>query len=604
MSNREKDFESYEFDNFRLEIAPRRLVGQDGKVIPLSPKTFDILLLLVENSGELLTKDELINRIWADHIVEENNLTVRIASLRKVLGEARGENLFIQTVPGHGYRFVAKVTTGGAESNVASQAEKPESALVVLPFVNESSDADLDYLCDGVTETIINNLSQLRQIKVISRTSAFRYKKSELPLSLIGRQLRAGFALLGRIYKMLDQLCLSVELVKTADESQIWGARYKYELADIFELQDSIAGEVTTKLSLNLSKSDKSLLSKRHTQNTEAYLLYLKGRYFWNRRGLKDTEKAIEYFEKAIEADTNYAPAYAGLADCCCLLSAYGFLPLKDIVQRAETAAVQALELNEMLAEPHTSLAYIKMNFYRDWAAAEKEFKRALQLNPNYTQAYHWFAHYLANMGRFDEAVFQLQKARQIDPLALPLMQSLAKTLYLARRYEEAILKCFEILEINPKYGPASGMLGLIYIEKKMYEEALREINKLIEFTAKDYRPAKNAKEKPPQQEMIFSESDPEATAIAGYIYTLMGEKRQAAKVLEWLENLAKVRYVEPHTIALLHMVLGNKKKAFELLEKSLADSSPVLTYFKVIPLMDPFRADRRFDDILRRIGF
>jgi len=605
MSKKEKKTEFYDFGNFRLKRATRRLLGSDGKVILISPKSFDLLLLLAQNSGEILTKEDLLNKIWGGEYVEENNLTVRIAEIRKAIGENRGENVFIQTIHGHGYCFVAKV-------KMHSEIGPPETetrnvSLAVLPIANESGDPNFEYLCDGVTESIINNLSQSKQIRVISHNTVSLYKNKTPDLQTIGQELDISKVLVGRLYKVDEQLSLSIELINIKDKSQIWGARFAHLPSNLLETQEAIANKISDILLLKLSGSEKKLSAQRQTKNGKAYLSYLKGRYFWNKRGIKDIEKAISYFETAIENDPDYALAYTGLADCYCMLSSYGFTPLRDIAQKAERAVSKALELDETSAEAFTSAAYLSSNFDRNWQKAEREYRRAIELNPNYMQAHFWLASLLSKTGRFDEAILQIKQAQKIDPLSIPSNRALAKILYLARRYDEAIKKCYEILEINPNFGPANGLLGMIYRDKKMYKEALQEVNKLIEFSIAEYNPPEQNGKKPlspSQKQLIFAESDPEATALAGQVYALNGEKNKALKVIKWLEDLSALRYVEPHAIALVYAGLGNKDKAFEYLEKSIADSSAILTYFKVWSFLDPLRSDPRFDDLLQRIGF
>lgn len=602
----EPEIKVYRFGGFRLDAGSGRLLGRDDQVIPIPPKSLELLSFLVENHGELVTKDDLLHGIWGSESVEENNLTVRIAALRKALGEKKGDNDFIQTVQGKGYRFVAKVTTG--TENEPSHQDHHAVSLAVLPIVNEGSDADLEYLCDGITESIINKLSQSNRLRVLSRNAVFLHKNKGTDLEKIGLELGVKTALIGRLRLAENQLLLSVELVNIEDRSQIWGARFHHTLSNLLELQEIIAAEVVAGLRLKLSDGDKASFAKRQTSNGDAYLLYLKGRYFWNSRGVSDLEKAITYFERAIQTDPNYAEAYAGLADCYCQIASFGFVPLRQIVSKAEAAVAKAFELDENLAEAYTSSAYLSVNFHRNWLKGETDHRRAIELNPGYTQAYIWLANFLAKMGRFDEALFQIGKARKLEPLSVPLNRVFARILYLARRYDEAIKKCEEILELSPEFGLSNGILGVIYRDKGMYDEALLEINKLIEFSAGEYlSPSPGDDPVFPSDRydrLVFSPSDPEATGVAGQIYALKGDKAKALEVIEWLNDLSAHRYVEPHATALVYAGLGDNDKAFEFLEKSFADSSAVLTYFNVWSLLDPLRPDPRFDQLLRRIGF
>ncbi len=596
----------FNFGGFSLNPVKGQLIGREGQVVRIQPKSLELLSFLVESHGELLTKDKLLHAIWGSEVVEENNLSVRIASIRKSLGEEKGQNLFIQTVQGKGYRFVAQVTVGteSETQRVNSHAVK----LAVLPILNESGNTELDYLCEGVTESIINKLAQSKQISVSARNAVFRYKNDDIDLEKIGLELGVQAALIGRLHRADDELHLSVELVNIADRTQIWGARYRYMLSNLIELQEIIAGEVAAGLHLKLSDGEKASFAKRSTSDGAAYLLYLKGRYFWNKRGVNDLEKAITYFESAIKTDPNYALAYAGLADCYCQIASFGFVPLRQIAQRAEAAVAKAFELDENLAEAYTASAYLSINFHRNWLRGEADHRRSVEIDRGYTQGYIGLANFLAKMGRFDEALFQIREAQKLEPLSLPLNRIYARILYFARRYDEAIEKCREILEIDPGFGMANGILAVVYRDQGKYDEALHEITKLVKFAGDETLSPSPGNEpvfyvgKDDRPE--FSMSDPESTGVAGQIYALKGDKAMALNIIEWLADLSSRRYVEPHTFALVYAGLGDRDKAFEYLERSFADSSAILTYFNVWSLLDPIRSDPRFSELLQRIGF
>lgn len=605
MLTENKEIECFEFEQFRLVVSPPRLLGRDNKAISLPSKSFDILLLLVQNCGELLTKDELMGKVWSGQVVEENNLTVRIAALRKILGENRRETVFIQTVQGQGYRFVAEVTKN-LKKTEARERDESSVSLAVLPMINESSDPDLEYISDGITESIINHLSQLQKIKVISRNTAYRYKVKDLDVRRISQELNVSVVLIARLYKVENQLVISAELIDARDESQIWGARFSHFLSNVFELQEIIANEVSSGLRLKLNLNDKVRLAKRHTKDSEAYLFYLKGLYLWNKRSVKDINKAIEYFRNAIKKDAGYALAYVGLADCYIVLCEGGLISSKEVILLAEEPLAKALEIDGSLAEAHTSQANIRGNYLRHWLTAENKYKLAIELNPNYLPTRYRFATHLAKLARFDEALFQLDKAQKIDPVSPVINKVKAKVLYLARRHDEAIDVCLEALNVETSPGPINGILSCLYIEKKMYREALEQIQRLVAFSAGDYQmPAHNESEISSQFEkrLIFSKADPEAIAIAGYIYAVTGEPDKARKIVEGLKKIANIRYVEPHVIAIVYSGLGDKDSAFEWLEKACRNYCPTITFLKVWSIFDSLRPDPRFDDLLQRLG-
>lgn len=608
MISLDKKPEFYEFDHFRLKVAARSLLeNRSESVIPLSPKSFELLLLLVRSKGRILAKEMIYDQLWGGRFVEENNLTVRVSELRKALGEKRGENQYIVTIPRQGYRFIAKVRSGSDKDTGVKNADERFQSLAVLPFVNESDDPNLDYISDGITESVINNLSQLPQIKVISRNTVFRFKGNETDLSEIGDKLGVRTILIGRILKAADDLILSVELVDLADSSQIWGSRFQYQSSNLFKTQEAIANEVAAGLRLKLSENEKELLSRRYTQNSEVYHLYLKGRYFWNQRNVISINRAIEYFQQAVGIDPNYALAYAGLSDCHLSLFISGVSSPREAVRKAETTALKALEIDDSLGETHVSLANIRLFYNRNWSAAEKEYQRGIELNPRYVPGRCWYGNLLTVTERFDEALIQIEQARALDPLSTTVIKATGRILYFARRYDEAVEKCREALEIDPDYALANGLLGSVWIEKGEFNDALREFERVLQFTAGDYKlPAGETLETFSEfQKKIFSlESDPETIAHVGYIYAVMGKKREAEEILAGLKYLHQSRYTEPHSIAVVCVGLEDKEQALEWLEKAYAEQSVILNFLKIYPIFNSLHSDARFQDLLRRIGF
>jgi TolB-like protein len=612
----------YEFGPFLLDFSTRRLFLR-GQVVSLTSKLFDILLLLVEKRGEVVTKDDLMKVVWPDQFVEENNLTVSMSALRKALGERYGERRYIETVPKRGYRFLARVSVSQcgeaadgkyrAGAGWESRTARPEVAtsaatsLAVLPLFNESHDPSLEYLSEGLAESIINSLSQIPQLRVLARSAAFRYKGKDLDVHRIGQELNVPAVLMGRVLQLKERLIISVELVDVENSTQLWGGKYNCLFSNLFTVQEEIATEVSEKLRLRLTSWEKNFLTKRYTENAEAYRLYLKGRFFWNKRSIQGIKKAIENFRQAIERDENYSLAYSGLTDCYATFSAYGVYPPKDVMPKAKETVLRALEIDDMLAEAHTSLANIKQLYDLDWPGAEREYRRAIELNPNYATAHHWYADYLTKMGRFDEALERIKHALEIDPLSLIINKTLGKILYFAREYDAAIEQCLETLEIEPNFGPVSGQLAYVYAAKGIYPEAIAEMEKLISSSAGEYEIPAGANMDSfsgQKKQVVFSQSDPEAIGALGHFYALAGRQDEALELVRGLKKLRKHRYIEPHTVAMIYIGLEDKDQALKWLEKSYVEHSSVVTHLKFWPFLDPLRSDSRFVDLCRRVGF
>ena len=458
---------------------------------------------------------------------------------------------------------------------------KAIDSLAVLPLENASADAQAEYLSDGITESLINSLSHLPQLKVMARSTVFRYKGQAVDPQEVGRQLRVRAVLTGRVQQLGDHLIIKTELVDVADGSQLWGEQYHRRLSDIFAVQEEIAQEISEKLRLKLSGEERQRLAKRYTENTAAYQHYLKGRYYWNKRTEEGMKKGIEHFRQALEEDPTYALAYTGIADCYLLLSGYNALPPKEAMPRARAAAMKALEIDETLAEAHTSLAHLRTMYDWDWSGAEKEFKRALELKENYATAHHWYALYLTALGRFEEALVEKRQAQELDPLSLLINNSLAMHFYFARQYDQAIAQALKILEMDPNYYAAHCTLGVAYEQKGMYEEAIAEMQQGITYR---------------------SVRDPELRAMLGHAYARLGKRGEAQQVLDELLGLAKQGYL--CEIAILYTSLGEKDQAFAWLEKGYANRDTGMIRLKVDPRLDSLCSDPRFTDLLRRMNF
>ena len=454
-------------------------------------------------------------------------------------------------------------------------------SLAVLPFVNVSGDPNTEYLADGIAESLINSLSRVPHLKVISLSSVLRYKGREIEAQSVGRDLGVRAVLVGRLVQRGDGLSIGVELVDSRDKSHIWGEQYSRKFADVLRIQQELSGEISEKLRLRLSGEEKQRLAKRFTESSEAYQDYLHGRYYWNQRKLEGFKKAIEYFERAIQKDPNYALAYSGLADSFSIrgLREWDLAP-RDAFPKAKAAATKALEIDNMLAEAQTSLAFVTWYYDWDWRVAEREFKRALELNANYPVAHQWYGSYLSSMARHDEGIAEKKRAVELDPLSLVMNRSAGWTLYFARRYDEAVEQYRKTLELDPNFAHAHLWLGEAYKQKGMHQQAILELEKALALSGEDHA----------------------KLAALGHAYALSGKRAEATRILEKLEEMSKRSYVPPYDFAVIFAGLGEKDKALEWLQKAYEDRSAYLVYLNVEPIWDGLRSDPRFTDLLRRM--
>jgi len=634
----------YEFGPYQLD-ARERLLQRDGVTISLTPKAFDLLLALVERHGRLVEKEELFKTVWPDTFVEETNLSYNISHIRKALGDGENGQKFIETVPKSGYRFTAAVRevreegatamatepfSLPASSEMAGVTPKPDiniiphrtsaakpsvkrktaalgafgllllclmvaglyqlfnhqlgsNSLVVLPFANGSDDPQAEYLSDGITESLINNLSQLPNLKVIARTTAFRYKGKEIDLRQVGSALGVRAILTGRVAQRADSLVVQADLVDAADGSQLWGQQYNRRPSDLFAVLEEISKEVVKRLQPRLGGEGQKQLTKRYTENTEAYYLYLKGLQRRYRGTPQDIKRSIEYFEQAIAKDPNYALAFAGLSN------AYNQLPQppssllssREAAPKAKWAAEKAIELDDTLSEAHRALADIKVSEW-DWGAAERECKRALELNPNYALAHILYGAYLSFRGRHDEATAEVKRAVELDPLDLGSNANLGLRYYIARRYDEAIVQARKTIELDPNWWTGHNVLGWAYEGKGLYQEALAEFLKAQSLSGNN---------------MMLS-------ALIGHVYAVSGKRSEAKKTIDELESRSRQGYISGYLVALIYTGMGNKDKALAQLERAYQERDIWICWVKVDPRFDPIRSDPRFTDLLRRIGF
>jgi TolB-like protein/Tfp pilus assembly protein PilF len=588
-----RELQIYEFGSFRLDANDRTLLcGTDA--VHLTEKVFNILLLLVERSGRLVTKEELMEQVWPDSIVEENNLTVSMSALRKALGERQEGGQYIQTISKRGYRFVAdvrKIKDGSVDlaqekdGEASPQAKEgilsaATTALAVLPLLNVSDDPNLEYLSDGITESIINSLSKLPQLKVLARSTMFRFKRSDIDPLEIGRHLDADALLTGRILQINQELIIKLELINIKEGSQIWGEHYKRKPADIFEVQEEIAQEVSEKLKLRLTGKQKRQLTKRYTEDIEAYHLYLKGRYCWNKRTGEALKNGIEFFQQAIAKDTDYALAYTGLADSYAIIAFYSNLPPKPAFEEAKKATAKALEIDDTLAEAHASLGFVKEYYEWDWREAAKEYQKAIDLNPNYATAHQWYGMYFMKLGEFEKAGRELKRALRFDPHSLIINADLGLPFTFKGQYTEAVEQYRKTLEIDQNFIWARFFLGWTYEMNGKFSEAIAEFEK--------------AK---------LIDNRPEVSAMIAHTYAVSGRRNEAISILNSLEEQSKHHYISSYYIALIFAGLDDRERAFAWLEKAYSDRNEWLVWLKVDPRFDSLRSDPRFTSLLHRIG-
>lgn len=455
----------------------------------------------------------------------------------------------------------------------------PIDSLAVLPLVNAGNDPNAEYLSDGITESIINTLSQLPQLKVLARSTVFRYKGREVDAQEVGAELNVRAVLMGRVLQLGDNLVIKAELVDVAEGTHLWGEQYRRKPADIFEVQEEIAREISTNLQIKLTGAEQRLLAKRYTDNAEAYKLYLKGRYCLSKLTREGLRSGIKFFNEAIAVDPSYALAYAGLADAYYGLSG-AYLPPHEAMPKAKAAAVRALELDDTLAEAHASLAVIKAFYDWQWAEAEAEYKRAIELNPGYASAHHWYGWYLALMGRLDQAIDEITQAYELDPRSLEINTDLGLSFFLARQYDQAIEQFRKSIEMDQSFINGHFFLGWAYEQKGDAERAIAEFQKVLQLS-----------------------DAPFFRAALGHAYASAGQREEAARVLEELQERQKHGHVSPYDFTIIYTALGERERAFECLEKAFETRSEALVWLKVDPRLDQIRTDPRFIDIQRRVG-
>ncbi len=580
----------YEFNGFRLEADQRRLL-YEGQPVPLKPKVFDLLLFLVKMRGQLVVKEDLMREVWPDAIVEENNITVSMSILRKTLGDHNVKRQFIETVPRRGYRFFAEVTeitTGQRETiefrrplTQKALEEEPIDSLAVIPMQNPGSDPNVEYLSEGITESIINMLSRIPQLRVLACSTVLRFKGKDIDPQSVGLQLKVRAVMMIRVLRLEEKLIIRSELVKVADGSQLWGEQYNRSPSDLLAIQDEIAKAIWESLKFKLTRQDQIRLAKQPTDNTEAYNLYLRGRYFWNKYNKEWVLKAIEAFKQAIAIDNNYALAYCGMADAYFRLSNLHFLP-REVLPKAKEAALRAVEIDENLPEAHSSLALVSVYYDHDWNRAEKEFRKALELDPFLISAHQRYGSYLTFMGRFEESIRHYETALELDPFSLQINMNLATTYYLRCEYDRAINHLLKTIELEPNYMPTHFVLACAYLQQGRLAEAIAEFQLIYKLDAEAYL----------------------ALGFMGYAHALAGQRAEAETLLSVLQDISQRKYVSPYSMLVIHLAIGPEERVFEILEQLYEERNDWLVWLKVSPELKSVRNDPRFKELMRRVGF
>ena len=640
----------FEFGPFRLNPAERLLLRHQVQV-HLPPKAFDALVVLVENRGHLLEKDELLRKVWPDTFVEESNLAQHISVLRKTLQDGEDGSRYIETVPTRGYRFIAEVRDVGGvaphgdvaaagstpshrsppavaesavpESGVAetgttervlprrrfptltytigtpallltvlilalpvwkrlrNAAPEAIQSLAVLPLRNLSGDSAQDYFADGMTEALITDLAKIPGLKVISRTSIMQYKDSHKKLPQIARELGVDAIIEGAVLHSGDRVRITAQLVRAATDQHIWAESYERDLRDLVALEDEVSRSIATQIQKEIAAPRAQQLATSATVSPQAREDYLKGRYFWNLRTEAGYLKAIDYFQAAMNEDPQYAQAYAGLADAYALLGSLPDSKIRDTAMpKAKEMALAALKLDDSLADAHTSLAFVEMHYEWKFPEAEQEFKSAIALDPNYSTAHQWYAIDLAALGRMNEAVAEVKRARQTDPVSPIINTDVAEMLFWARRYDEALQQARATIDLDPNFAHAHRVLGLIYREKNMFPEAIAEGQRAVVLSGNDIW-------------MLIE--------LAG-TYAVAGKKTDMQDCLDRAANLSPGGVLRDKG-AEIYVTLGEVDRAFEVLENAYRRREGGLILLNADPRADSLKSDPRFQQLLQRIG-
>ena len=617
----------YEFGSFFLDVNKRRLL-RNGEPLPLAPKVLETLLVLIDNRERALTKDELLKQIWGDTVVEEGGLTRNISILRKTLGEKPDEHQYVITLPTRGYQFVAEVREiRGNDEEVAPVATPPESSsrlrgrlsarmslvfvgiavlvvlgsityalrpvratepeirsLAVLPLDNLSNDPAQEYFADGMTEALIGNLSRIRALRVVSRTSVMRFKGARTSLPEIARVLNVDAVIEGSVQHTGDRVRISIQLIHAPTDTHLWAREYERELTDILKLQSEVARAVAEEIRIQVTLEERARMAAAGTVNPATYQEYLLGQYHLWKLTEEHLARAVEHFERATHLDPGYAAAYAGLSHAWWWRGIWGAKTLEEVQIPSRAAARKALELDPRLAEAHVSMGRIKYLDW-DWTGAEKDFGRALEIDPNNLDAHFFHGYLFSALGRFPESIAHMQKAEQLDPLSSTVQSGFGRVLYRARRFEDAISHLNRAIELEPQSPGEYSRLADVYEQMGRYNEALALHEKV---------------------RSLGNRSSTRSLRVAR-IYARMGKPKEARQILDTLRSTGGDRFLAGLNAGLdlagLYAALGDKDEAFRLLLKNTEVRYGLGIYVKVDPPLDPLHSDPRWPELLRRMN-
>jgi TolB-like protein/Flp pilus assembly protein TadD len=561
------------FGIFEVDLESREL-RKHGMRVRLEEKPFRILEMLLHQAGRVVTRKALREKLWPDtHVGYDQNLNTAVNKLRELLGDSAQCPRFIETLPRLGYRFIAPVVMPGRSLVGAKKM------LGVLPFENLGGDPEQEYFADGLTEEMISHLGQLdpRRLGVIARTSAIQYKNTRKSIAEIAAELKVSYILEGSVRCEGNGARITAQLIEAQEQTHLWSASYDRDLRDILSVQADVARHVGRALSLELLPE---VAAKSPGFDPTAHEAYLRGRFYFGQRSEEGLRKAIASFETALTIEPNCARSYSGIADCCGLLSWFGALAPKVSGQKAEVAAKRAIEIDPTLCECHASLALVYFWHDWNWEAAEREFRRAIELNPSYSSAYQWYAAYLNTQGRFDEAQAAQKSARELDPFSLILNMNVADPLFFSRQYDRAVQQLVALLEHEPRFFPALFQLGRVYVQMEMYKEAIDAFERALQFSRQQ-----------------------EALPALAHAYALAGRAQEASIILEEMKNDKTGRYVASPMIARIHLGLREFETALDWLEKGLEERSYWMVFLKSDPVYDPIRSHPRFRKLLNTIG-
>ena len=594
-----------------------------GRLVKLQEQPIQLLILLLEHPGEVVTRDQARNALWSGEtfVDYDHGLGAALNRLRSALGDSASKPRYIETLPRRGFRFIAPVThaspteTPNAPLNPPAkriglrylavaivlgvlllaafllrtttptivEAPAGPKMLAVLPFENLSGDPDQEYFSDGLTEEIITQVGRinLERVGVIARTSSMAYKDTTQTVDQIGRELGVHYVLEGSVRREGGRVRITAQLISVENQARVWAESYDREVKGILALQSEVSQRLVKAVADELGIVGEPDFSTQ-AANDNAYEAYLKGRFHWNKRDVQGVQRAAEYFEEAIDLDPQYAPPYARLADCYTLLASFGTLSPERAHSQSIAMTAMALEIDPNLPEAYTSLGVIRHAYDWDWEGASHAYRRAIELNPSYATAYHWYALHLAGMGRFDEALVEMRRARSLDPLSLIINTELGRVLYTARRYEEATEQLQETLDLDPNFVSAQIWLSLVYLQRNMFDEAIEASRRAATLEG----------------------GGPTALALLGATYAAAGKTEQATEVLQSLKQMSDQRHVSPASFALVYANLDDPDEAFAWLEKAFEQRSAYLRLLKVDPVFDPLRSDLRFQGLITRMNF